>query len=188
MGRRDRVTKHGLLALALALLAGAGCDREAARVEEQRREVLKLPDHNRLRAERAERDRIFDDEGLPLESELVLAGIPMPRSFAITRESSEDWYLESRLVSAELAGRYIEKRVYTEKISRTGGTGVAFEIATARSAPNGPKLKIVITPIANMPNASEMYVRKPAPPAPPKILPSEAESQAMIEAQRRSAD
>jgi hypothetical protein len=172
-----------------ALAAASGCEREAARVEEQRRELLVPPDHKHLRAERQERERIFDDEGIPLESEQLLAGFPMPRGFVVTRESSNEWFLESQVVSAERAARYVEKRVLTERISRDGSGGVSFDLVALRSDPNAPKRRITVTTIAGMENASEIFITKPdLSPDPPKARPSFAQSEAVMEAQRKHAD
>jgi hypothetical protein len=175
--------------LAGAIAAGTGCDRETARVEEQRRELLEPVDHVQKRAERQERERIFDDEGVPLESDQSLAGFPMPRGFVVTRESGSEWYLESRVVNAEAAARYVEKRVLTERISRDGSGGVSFDLVALRSDPKAPKRRITVTAISGMPSASEIFLSKPdLSPEPPKPRPSFAQTQAIMEAQRKHAD
>ncbi len=187
MGNFNRVTTG--LALLAALTTLEGCDRETAHVEEQRRELLTPPDHGKLRAERAEQERIFDDEGLPIESDQVLAGFPIPRSFIVTRESGAEWFLESRVVNADATARYVEKRVLTEKISRDGSGGVGFDLVSLRSDPKAPKLRLIVTSIAGMPSATELFIKKLEVSTEPKLpRPSEQQVQALMEAQRKSAD
>jgi hypothetical protein len=75
-----------LLALALAFgVSGSACKSEPTEVEKVRRELLTPPDYPKMRAERKEKQRLLDDEGLPIPSDQVLAGLPIPRGFTLTR-------------------------------------------------------------------------------------------------------
>lgn len=174
--------------LVLALLA-AGCGREQASVEEQRRELLRPPDLEKLATERREEARILSEDGELLESDEVVAGVRLPRGFTLRLALEHEWYYRSRHVRFEALDRYFQTRLTTTRIERSEHT-VRYDAAKPRGQESASGVPFVTVRIGAAPGESgvqEIYIRRPPPGlgGPP---PSEAHVRAELEAAQRTAE
>lgn len=181
-----RPVRLGVLVLVLGLSA---CENDApAKVERQRRELLTPPNYAALHAQREAENRLLDENGMPIPSEQVAAGLTIPRGFKLIRNFERQWYFESAGVSAEALSRYVEARVFTGKLDRTGIGGFQFGASLLRDDADALAIDVSITPIKDRPDACELYIRQSAPGVPGVQRPSEQEVQAQMQARREHAD
>jgi hypothetical protein len=157
MGNIRRLIRSATLLAALLTLVAA-CSSSSGATEEKRR-VLLTPPAAALKP-KPKPPPITDKEGVPLPSDLVLAGLPVPRGFELGKSYENEWFLRSTSVSAEATGRYIEARVFTGQLERTSVGGLRFELAQLREAPSLPRLSIRISPTKGHKRACELYIRR----------------------------
>jgi len=156
MGNIRRLIRSATLLAALLTLVAA-CSSSSA--TEEKRRVLLTPPPAALKP-KPKPPPIVDEEGVPLPSDLVLAGLPVPRGFELGKSYENEWFLRSTSVSAEATGRYIEARVFTGKLERTSVGGMRFELAQLREAPSLPRVSIRISPTKGQKRACELYIRR----------------------------
>lgn len=168
MGRRGRLSARRAAgrwsarqaALVYVLLAAAllgGCEDKVA---EQRRELLTPPDKAALQVEKKEQARIKDDQGELLPSDVSYAGFPVPRGFELTKEYTNEWFLRSRVASADATARYVQARVFTGTLERTTLGGYRFESAQLRHDMALPRVAIRISPTRGLDEACELHIRQ----------------------------
>jgi hypothetical protein len=182
---------HTFFAAALlTLIALTGCsgDRQAAEEETARKRELLVPiDVQTRRAERLEQARVLDEDGIPIPSDMKIAGIDIPRSFELLESRERKWHLQSRQISPEALGRYMELRLFTGSLERKGGGGIRIKDAQLKDALEQPRVTVNIAPIAGNPHACRMRIEQAAPITTTEH-PSEAQVQAQMKAQRQYAD
>ncbi|HJL14954.1 MAG TPA: hypothetical protein RMH99_04820 [Sandaracinaceae bacterium LLY-WYZ-13_1] len=144
----------------LALSLGAGCSEEPPSVEGVGQPVP--PPRPRGRSDA---DRLYDHEGVPLESDERVAGLVLPRGLTAVEELSEErrHVYRSRVPSGPLL-RYFGPRLTTAQVDRSGG-GVTYADAAPRGVRGGVvRLDVSIRPSSSAEALVEIYERPPAPP------------------------
>lgn len=183
MGNQRRLIAGGVCAL-VALGAG-GCGRDEPSADARRREILRPAAADQIRAERRARAELTDAHGELVPSDLVVAGVTLPRGFTLVLGLEHAWYYRSASASLEQLDRYFLARLESREIRRS-----AREIEFVWARPKGVSgavpvtLRIRIAP--DDPRQREIYVEAPRPG--PTTRPSEAEVRAQLEARRTFAE
>ena len=154
-----------------------GCSQQAAQEEQRRRVLLMPPDTRAERAERAQKARLFDDEGNLLESDRTVVGLLLPRGLSPAKQVEHQWYFKADHVPSEALEHYFEARLQGIDISRSiDGSLIVYKNVRPTGDANAPPLTLQITKVRGAADASELYVREP-PPAAPRLSASQVEAQ-----------
>lgn len=176
-----RAVAHFAVTLGLLVACSADKPDEAVR----RREILRAPDVDKVRAEREAQTRLIDERGELIASDRVVAGIALPRGFALALALEHAWYYRSSEVSLEQLDRYFLQRLESREIRR-GPRTIEYVSAHPRTQPNAVPVTVRIGAAPGPTDEREIYIEEPRPGL--VVRPAEAQVRAQLEARRKFAD
>lgn len=155
-----------LLLVALA----AGCSEEAPpSVEGVGREIVAPPPRE------LNQDSIYDGEGVPRESDEVVAGLTLPLGLEEVETRDERRHVYTSEVTPQALLRYFGPRLTTVEIEREGEV-VTYHDAAPREARGGVvKLDVTIEPSSQRGVRSRVVIYEIPPPPPEGVVISEDE-------------
>ncbi|MGD8863043.1 MAG: hypothetical protein PVI30_23720 [Myxococcales bacterium] len=174
-----------MAALCVALAACSG--GEEAQQQAQRRELLTVPDRSDELEALREKRRVYDAEGNLIPSGEVVAGVELPRGLELYRSFEGEWYYRTFKIRSEDLVRYFKPRLFTGQVNYTLNAAVTFKNARSKDFPEAPPIDVRIAKKRGGATISDVYIRQHQPPE-RKQWPSQAESEAQLEAMRRHAD
>ena len=176
-----RVHGANWVVLAVAL---AACHREPQAQVEQRKALLRPEVRPVQQQAELERTRITDPSGELLPSGTKAAGLELPRGLQLYRQLERDYHFEAQHIDLDQLERYFAKRVVPYALTRTP-TSVSLEDAQLKDAPNAPRVTIRIARLMSAEPVCNVFLQQASP---PRVYPSEAEAQAVLEARRKHAE
>ncbi|HEY8426933.1 MAG TPA: hypothetical protein VIL20_01105 [Sandaracinaceae bacterium] len=148
--------------IAIAACALAACSKEAPPSVDGVGAELPAPPPREVRDPRAE---LYDENGVPRESDERVAGLPLPRGLTKVEALSDErrHVYTSEMPPSDLL-RYFGPRLVTMRIDRRG-EAVIYREAVPRGVRGGVvKLDVTIEPTVRHPTRVEIYERPPPPP------------------------
>lgn len=186
MGHERRlIGMRGMACCLAALGCLAACSTDKPEEATRRREILRAPDVDKVRAEREAQTRVADERGELLASDRVVAGVTLPRGFSLALALEHTWYYRSSEVSLEQLDRYFLQRLQSREIRR-GARTIEYVSARPKAQPNAVAVSVRIGVAPGAADEREICIEEPRPG--PMVRPSEAEVRAQLEARRKFAE
>lgn len=149
------------LALVTLLTLAFGCSEDPPPSTEGVGAPVEAPE----RRARDDEERLYDAQGVPLESDERVAGLVLPRGLTKNEDvSGERRHVYWSRVSPNRLLRYFGPRLTTVQIDRQGET-VTYRDAIPRGVRGGVvKLDVTVRPSSSHEAVVEIYERPPPPP------------------------
>jgi hypothetical protein len=130
---------------------------------------------------------LYDENGVPRESDVRVAGLVLPRGLTeVEGLRSARRHVYTSAIPPQRLLRYFGPRLYTVNVEQRG-QAVVYHDAEARGARGGiVKLTVTIEPTSQHPSRVEIVERPPAPPE-GTVIP-ESEIRRHFEARQREAE